>query len=188
VARAHGAHVPFLRPPELATDLSPMWDVIRHALRESEQLDGIAYESVLLLDPTSPGRVPTDVARAVALLDADARCDGVVAVSEPEFNPYWHCVIDTDDYMHDLFPEARTFERRQDLPTVYRINGALYLWRRSFVVQCENWRDGRHRLLPIPESAHCISTTSNSSSSLSCASVMVACVSPGWRTSSAHIS
>ncbi len=152
VARANGASVPFRRPPELAQDASAMWDVIQHALRETERVDGVRYESVLLLDPTSPGRLPADVSQAAALLDAPGDCDGVVAVSEPDFNPYWHSVVDVDGYMRDLFPQARTFERRQDVPIVYRINGALYLWRRSLVTECANWRDGRHRMLVIPES------------------------------------
>jgi N-acylneuraminate cytidylyltransferase len=153
VARAHGADVPFLRPPELASDTAAMWPVIQHALRTVEELDGIQYGSVLLLDPTSPGRLPEDIAAAVAALEGDDTADGVVGVSEPEFNPYWHCVVDDGaGYMRDLIPGAGGYARRQDVPPVYRINATLYLWRRAHVLGAADWRTGRMRMHVLPES------------------------------------
>lgn len=151
VAREYGADAPFLRPPELASDTAAMMPVLQHAVAEMERLDGTRYASVLLLDPTSPGRLPADVANSLALLDEDPLADGVVGVSEPDFNPYWHAVVEDGPYMKDLFASAGTFERRQDLPPVYRINATLYLWRRDSMLSAENWRSGRHRMLVVPE-------------------------------------
>src|SRR5262249_42221360 len=45
VARAHGGEVPFLRPPELAQDTSPMMPVLAHALDEVERGEGQRYGS-----------------------------------------------------------------------------------------------------------------------------------------------
>lgn len=151
VAREYGGDVPFLRPADLASDATPMWPVVQHALRRMKEIDGCDYDAVLLLDPTSPGRLPDDVAQACRILESDHSAEGVVGVSEPEFNPYWHCVIDRDGYMADLIPGARDYVRRQDVPTVYRINASLYLWRRPCVLGRDNWRDAKLRLLPIPE-------------------------------------
>src|SRR5687767_807719 len=53
VAKGLGARVPFLRPAELARDETPMFPVLRHALTEMERIDGVRYETLLLLDPTS---------------------------------------------------------------------------------------------------------------------------------------
>src|SRR4051794_37978762 len=75
VARAHGGDVPFLRPAALATDEAPMMPVLAHAVAAVEAEEGRAYGSVLLLDPTSPTRLPEDVTRAVALLEADPAAD-----------------------------------------------------------------------------------------------------------------
>src|SRR3989338_8339529 len=36
IARDYGAEVPFLRPKELAQDETPMWPVVRHALKTTE--------------------------------------------------------------------------------------------------------------------------------------------------------
>ena len=151
VARREGADVPFMRPAELAGDTTAMWPVLRHALESIEKLDGRRYGSLLLLDPTSPGRIPNDIEKALALLDADAGCDGVIGVSEPDFNPYWHCVVERDGHMQDLIPGAATYARRQDVPRVFRINATLYLWRRDFVLRADNWRTGRLKMLEVPE-------------------------------------
>lgn len=152
LVRAHGVDVPFLRPPELAEDTTPMWPVVAHALREAERADRDQYGAVLLLDPTSPGRLPEDIVSAVRLLETSTECDGVVGVSIPEFNPYWHCVVDEGGYLRDLIPGAHKYSRRQDVPTVYRINATLYLWRREFVLRAGDWRTGRLKMHEVPES------------------------------------
>jgi N-acylneuraminate cytidylyltransferase len=152
VARDQGADIPFMRPESLAQDTSAMWPVIQHALQAANDHYRTEFQSVLLLDPTSPGRTPTDVAEAIAALRADPAADGVIGVSEPEFNPIWHCVVNEDGYMKDLIPEGRNYNRRQDLPSVYRINASLYLWRAEFVRTASNWRDGKSLMHIIPES------------------------------------
>jgi CMP-N,N'-diacetyllegionaminic acid synthase len=134
VAREHGGEVPFLRPAELSQDTTPTWPVLQHALREMEAREKMHFETLLLLDPTSPGRLPEDVTRALGMLEADPHAVGVVAVSEPHFNPRWTCVEDRDGYMVQSFPSGQTYLRRQDVPRTYRINALLYLWRRDHVL------------------------------------------------------
>jgi len=153
VARAHGADVPFLRPAELARDDTPMWAVLRHALQEMEQRENTQFRSVLLLQPTAPCRLPEDVSSAVEMLDADPAAAGVVAVSEPPFNPRWACVEERDGYMQALVPEGSHYVRRQDVPPVYRINGLLYLWRRDHVLNSPGpgYYEAPHRMLVVPD-------------------------------------
>ena len=150
VARLHGGDAPFLRPAELAADDTPMMPVLAHALAECERLDGHDYGSVLLLDPTSPGRLPEDVSRAVEILGSDPAAVGVVACSQPTFNPFWVGVVQVDGYMRPAFA-GESYERRQDVPPFFRINGALYLWRAEHVRAGRGLRDGQHRVLEIPE-------------------------------------
>jgi CMP-N-acetylneuraminic acid synthetase len=130
-----------------------MLPVLKHALEMAEEFDGVRYGSLLLLDPTSPGRTTQDVEEAVRVMESDSNCDGVIGVSMPDFNPLWHSVIEDDrGYMADLIPGADRYSRRQDVPNVWRINACLYLWRRDFLMKTENWRHGRMRMLDIPES------------------------------------
>lgn len=151
VARRHGAETPFLRPAELAGDDTPMWPVVRHALDELDP-DGRSYDVLLLLDPTSPGRTPEDIAGALRRLEGRPDADGVVGVSRPHFNPIWHAVVEHDGLMADLVSGGGAYGRRQDVPVVYRINATLYAWRAEFVRrETGSWRDGRNLLYEVPE-------------------------------------
>ncbi|GAB3074420.1 acylneuraminate cytidylyltransferase family protein [Intrasporangium mesophilum] len=156
VARAGGGDVPFLRPAELAQDDTPMAPVVRHALEWVEREEAQTYDAVLLLDPTSPARVPQQLADAAARLAADRALDGVVSVSEPTFNPVWVGVRPDESPRGTL---ARYFDsgvgvtRRQDAGRFLRINGNFYLWRSDFVRRlAASWFDeGVHAGAEIPE-------------------------------------
>jgi N-acylneuraminate cytidylyltransferase len=147
VARQYGADVPFRRPPELATSEIAIWPVLQHALAEVERQEGRTYQYLLLTDPTSPARLPEQVSDAFRKLKATPSADGIVAVSKPDFNPYWVCVVEKNGWMVDLMPDAGEYIRRQDVPAVYRINGSFYIWPAEFVRRATSWRHGA-KLLP----------------------------------------
>lgn len=152
IAKTFGAEVPFLRPKVLSADDTPMWPVLRHAL-EYLKNEGEHYESLLLLDPTSPGRLPEDIQKASDKLRQNPAADGVIGVSRPEFNPIWHCVVEKEGWMAPLISGGGAYGRRQDVPAVYRINASLYIWRTSFVESCRaNWlEEGKYLMFEIPE-------------------------------------
>jgi len=152
-ARRFEADVPFLRPAALSGDETPLWPVLRHALQVVEEQEGSRYDLLLLLDPTSPAREPSDLTEALARLAAQPEADGIISVSQPDFHPIWHCVVEREGWMADASPLGAQYERRQDVPPIYRINGALYLWRTAFVRREPSlWRQhGRHLLYEIPE-------------------------------------
>ncbi|MGZ4601799.1 acylneuraminate cytidylyltransferase family protein [Oryzihumus sp.] len=154
VARAHGGDVPFLRPPHLAADDTPMAPVIRHALATVEEEEGRSYDAVLLLDPTSPSRLPSQIGGAARRLFTDDGLDGVISVSEPTFQPLWVGVREREDgQVERYFPQGTGITRRQDADRFLRINGNFYLWRSDFVRRLEtSWFDeGRHAGAEIPE-------------------------------------
>lgn len=153
VAARFGAEVPFFRPAELAQDDTPMWPVLRHALAMVEAAGDPLYDALMLLDPTSPAREPSDASGALRRLDAVEAADGILGVSEPDFNPIWHCVVERDGWMTDLVPGGAQYSRRQDVPRVFRVNGALYIWRAAFVRRSgDDWRQtGRHLMWELPE-------------------------------------
>jgi CMP-N,N'-diacetyllegionaminic acid synthase len=152
VAKAHGGDVPFMRPPELAQDSSPMMPVLAHALATVEKLEGRKFGALVLLDPTSPGRLPEEIDSAIELLAGDGECRGVVACSKPTFNPFWVGVVEKRGYLAAAFEGGDKYERRQDVPPFFRINGSLYVWRSDFVREApETWLKFPHRMLELPE-------------------------------------
>ncbi len=108
-----------------------------------------------MLDPSSPGRLPGDIAGALALLEDrdNADVDGVLGVHKSEWSPYWHMIKQDEEtgLTIDLFYAASVYNGRQDVPDVYCINASLYLWRASFVrAEGWTWRNGKHLPWPIP--------------------------------------
>ncbi len=154
-AQRYGGEVPFLRPSHLAKDDTPLWDVLRHALESVESQAGRQFEFLLLLDPTTPCRLPEQVAEAYRRLLTSCSADGIVGVSRPDFNPVWHSVVDQGGWMTDLIPNGGNYARRQDAPLVYRINGTLYIWRTEFVRRsAAGWRNhGKHLMYEVPDFA-----------------------------------
>lgn len=126
VARAAGALVPCLRPAELATDEAPKLPVIEHLVVHLEA-GGQEVATVVDLQPTSPLRAVADIEAALAMR---AEADLVVSVTEPSHNPYYTLAEpDPAGLLHLSKPAA--FVRRQDAPTVWGLNGAVYVWRRE---------------------------------------------------------
>ena len=156
VARSLGGDVPFMRPAELSQDDTPTAPVIQHALRTMEELEGHTYDGVLLLEPTSPARLPEVLEQAIDLFTARDDLDGVVAVSAPFFDPTWVGVeAEADGTLSRFFPQAAGVTRRQDNKRRFlRVNGSFYIWRSDFVRKLSSsWLDeGLFAPFEIPES------------------------------------
>ncbi|WP_246605607.1 acylneuraminate cytidylyltransferase family protein [Sphaerospermopsis torques-reginae] len=125
VAKEWGCEVPFQRPMELAEDDTPGIAPVLHAL---EVLPG--YDYVVLLQPTSPLRQVNDIDGCIKKCIA-AQASGCVSVTEVTENPYWMYTITENGLMEQLIKIDQSFLRRQDLPRVYKLNGAVY------VAQCD---------------------------------------------------
>jgi CMP-N,N'-diacetyllegionaminic acid synthase len=135
IARQHGVDVPFLRPVELAQDETPTLPVMQHVLTQLTTAEGWQPEIIVLLQPTSPLRQSEDIDRAVTLLEKTG-ADSVVSMCLSEHHPAWMKRIESGRVVPFL-DNAPNYTRRQDLPPVYRLNGAIYATRRR-VLQDEN--------------------------------------------------
>jgi CMP-N,N'-diacetyllegionaminic acid synthase len=133
VGKKLGAEVPFLRPTELATDTATSMDVILHAIRWLDENESYRPDYVLLLQPTSPLRTVTDIHKSIELLFAK-RADAVVSVCETRQHPLWMTGVNEEGKLVDLYPQSPTPTRRQDLPPVFALNGAIYLALRTFLL------------------------------------------------------
>ncbi len=124
VATSVGLEVPFLRPAHLATDTATTQDAILHAL-DFYRERGIDYDTVVLLQPTSPLRTTADIAGAISLYHKDI--DMVVSVREASTNPYYNAFeTDSEGFLHISKGEG-LYTRRQDAPKVWEYNGAIYV-------------------------------------------------------------
>lgn len=123
-ARRCGLEVDYRRPDALATDTAGSREVILDAMDWADA-QGVDYDAVVLLQPTSPLRSVEDVENAMALYTPDI--DMVVSVTEARSNPYYNCFeTDADGYLHVSKGDGM-YTRRQDVPPAYEYNGAVYV-------------------------------------------------------------
>jgi len=129
IALKVGAEVPFIRPDNLATDVSSSSDVIKHTLDYYKE-KGETFDFVLLLQPTSPIRNSKHNIEAINLL-CSKQADAIVSICECEHSPLWTNTLPDDLSMGQFIKDEIKNTRSQDLPSFYRLNGAIYLTRVS---------------------------------------------------------
>lgn len=121
VSKKYGAEV-LTRPGELATDTASTVDVVLHAIEAQHQ----PYGYVVLLQPTSPLRTAQHIDEAIELL-FEKNANAVISVCETDHSPLWTNTLPEDGNMDNFISEEVKGKRSQDMPTYYRLNGAIYI-------------------------------------------------------------
>lgn len=129
ISRKYGADVPFLRAEEIAGDHASSWDAVREAVEQYEKL-GQRFDTVTLLQPTSPLRSADDIIKGYRLF-MEKEADYVIGVCPAEHSPLWCNTLPEDMSMDGFISKEIDSKPRQELPDYYRINGALYIVRVS---------------------------------------------------------
>lgn len=124
IAKKIGADVPFLRSPEASSDTAGSWDVVVEVLSRYKAV-GKEFDTVCLLQPTSPLRTASDIINGYKEL-IDKNADAITAVCEMDHSPLWSMTLDENLSLHTFRKRSIDFPR-QMLKTYYRINGALYI-------------------------------------------------------------
>ena len=136
IARKYGADAPFLRSAELASDTSSTWDAMRFVLKRYKEL-GKKFDTITVLQPTSPLRTAEDINRAFVLFE-EKQANMISSVCEMEHSPLWSNTLPEDLSMKDFEDEQVAFLPRQSLPVYYRENGAIYLMKTSHLFSGKN--------------------------------------------------
>jgi CMP-N,N'-diacetyllegionaminic acid synthase len=131
IAEESGLAAPFRRPESLSGDRIADWDVLVHALVEMERIDACVYDVVMMLQPTSPLRKPSQLIKVLETLILE-RYDSVWTVSETDvkFHPLKQLVI-TDGRLDYFDPRGRDIIARQQLGKAYHRNGLAYAMTRA---------------------------------------------------------
>jgi CMP-N-acetylneuraminic acid synthetase len=133
-AQQYGLAVPFRRPEALSGPVIGDWDVLNHALETMEALDGVQYDVVLMLQPTSPSRQPADIERTIATL-IDGGFDAVWSVSETDSkgHPLKQFIVGPDGSLDYYDPAGTAIVARQQLKPVYHRDGIAYAFTRDCI-------------------------------------------------------
>lgn len=125
IACEYGAEVPFLRSEETSTDEAGSWDVVLEVLSNYVEL-GKMFDTVCLLQPTSPLRKVDDIINSYKLLE-EKKADAITSVCEVDHSPLWTMTLSSDQSMKDFRNQKRINVPRQKLEMYYRLNGAIYI-------------------------------------------------------------
>lgn len=135
VGRSVGIEVPFMRPPELASDSAPTLPVLQHAARFMTGIAG-PFDVVCTLQPTTPFRDLDALKRAVEALAADSTADSAVAVSRVPAHMSPDYVMKIEDGALQPFLEGGAkITRRQDARPAYVRNGEFYFTRMNTLME-----------------------------------------------------
>jgi CMP-N,N'-diacetyllegionaminic acid synthase len=134
IAERYGAEVPFLRPAEMAGDLSPDIDWVEYTLGRLREA-GRAYDCFSLLRPTSPFRQPATIRRAWERFRSLSGADSIRAVERCRQHPMkmW---VERGDRLEPLIPGGPVdppwhSTPYQALPPVFAQNASLEIaWSR----------------------------------------------------------
>lgn len=143
-ARKYGARVPFLRPTELAQDLSTTEETLQHALTSYEELTGQTFDICVFLTATDIFRDPAWIKVAVEALKNDPGLESAFSVNATHKN-YW--MEDENGAFRRVLSWMASYSSRQVRKKIYREDTGLTCASRASL-----WRAGRrigNRVLPI---------------------------------------
>lgn len=134
IARHYGADVPFLRPAELAGDVSPDIEWVDYTLKTLTQR-GCNYDCFSILRPTSPLRQAETIRRAWQQFNSDPGIDSLRAVEKCQQHPGKMWIV-KGNRMVPLLPSSSNGQpwhssQYQALPEVHVQNASLEIaWSR----------------------------------------------------------
>ncbi|XKH01314.1 acylneuraminate cytidylyltransferase family protein [Marinobacter nauticus] len=132
------------RPSELATDTTPMADVIRHLI-ETQALEPF---TLVLLQATTPLRSDEDIARAIELYQ-EGNYELVMSVVEKDRSILKYGLLQGDEFQPMREPEY-CFQNRQQLPAVYAPNGAVYVFSARDFIEAGGFPSHRMGVVKMP--------------------------------------
>ncbi len=113
------------RDPHLARDDSPTDPVIAEFIH---RVKPAAKDIIILLQPTSPLRTGEHVREALAEFNDFPTCHSLISVYEIS-NKFMKAYVGGGEFLHPLAGEHTSYTRRQDLPSLYMPNGAIYIFK-----------------------------------------------------------
>jgi CMP-N,N'-diacetyllegionaminic acid synthase len=120
ISAEYGASTLML-PDILASDNANIYSAIKYVIEQNE-----AYDYIVLLQPTSPLRTADHIDEAIHFLSCKS-ADAVISVCETEHNPLWANKLPKNQSLKNFLREDVVNKKSQELPTYYRLNGAIYI-------------------------------------------------------------
>lgn len=151
LARECGASVPFIRPADLATDTALTVDVVKHAIKQHEQQNSTTVRAIVLLQPTTPCRLPKDIDNAIKMFQSFENPESLISCYDVTEEAHPNIMYSKDEPYFRPLNESHP-RRRQKFETVYLRNGAIYIASRNLILEEGNIYNDRPIGYEMPRS------------------------------------
>ena len=122
IARQYGAQIPFMRSAELAQDHSKTIECVMEVLEMYAQR-GRNFDVIIILQPTTPLRNAQHLKKAFQLF-VEKGCRSLNSVVHAK-HPVFLYTMNQEKELAPFSGEDPIFIRRQNLPEVFAVNGAI---------------------------------------------------------------
>jgi CMP-N-acetylneuraminic acid synthetase len=148
-----GLQVPFIRPKDLAQDRTLQLDVIKHAVVLLGENFNMKFDSIMLLQPTSPFR-----SRELIVKSYDYFCkynaDTLITISDvSKFAPSTKYLVEKsllpDLFQLELLSEEKQKQKqkqgtlRQDFEQIWWRNGSIYIFNTATLINSNSLYGGK---------------------------------------------
>lgn len=144
-----GLQVPFIRPKDLAQDRTLQLDVIKHAVTLLSENFNMKFNSIMLLQPTSPFRSRESIVKSYDYF-CKYNADTLITISDvSKFAPSTKYLVEKS-LLPDLFQlELLSNEKqnrgtlRQDFEQVWWRNGSIYIFKTDTLLNSNSLYGGK---------------------------------------------
>lgn len=121
IAKNYNGCIPKKRSKDLSKDETPSVDVVLDIAKDFKK-----YDYVILLQPTSPLRTSNHIDEAFFEM-IEKKATSITSVCLASKSPFWMFVKNKNGYLDKVISNDNESSLRQNLPTVYELNGAIYM-------------------------------------------------------------
>lgn len=137
-AAEYGLKTSSLRPSELSKDTTRSIDVVIYEIEKYESTYNVCVDVIVLLQPTLPLRMTTDIDKALAIFFRSG-ADSLISVYKANFVHPSIMYYYNNGNLISTTSEGKKTKRRQEFKPVYIRNGALYIARRVQIMERKNF-------------------------------------------------
>ncbi|OGN79779.1 MAG: acylneuraminate cytidylyltransferase [Chloroflexi bacterium GWC2_49_37] len=145
VAKRWGCEVPFVRPKSISGDDTPGINPVVHAIKNVFP----KYDYIVMLQPTSPLRSVDDIDGCIQQC-VIGKYKSCVSVTEADQSPFWMYKVAKSSVMRPLLKTKRRIVRRQDLPAIHCLNGAVYVANCRWLLRTKSFLAGKVSAYEMP--------------------------------------
>ena len=150
ISRNFGAEVPFIRPPELATDESPEWFSWRHGLEYLRETTGEIPDVMVSVPTVAPLGLASDIENCLDEYEK-GMSDVVITITDAHRNPYFNMVKSNPDGTFGLVNTPKSnVTHRQGGPKVFDMATVCYVANSAFVMSRNSLFEGRVGAVHVP--------------------------------------